>query len=187
MSRANRTSGQIGPSAARGKRLAVAAGLFGTAAASSVAIAAGVSPVVEKASNSALNETIAVDVHGRTLYALHPETTHHLLCKSHACLEAWPPLTVRSEKIKLAAGHGIEGHLGLLHRPNHVLQVTLRGLPLYRFAGDSRKGEATGDGIMSFGGTWHAVKATARPSTTTTTPTTGTPAPPPAPAPPYGY
>src|SRR5476651_505094 len=79
-----------------------------------MALAAGsAAPTVSSATNAKFGEMIVVDAHGRTLYALHPETTHHLLCKSGECLKAWPPLTVHSSKTKLAAGYGVHGHLGI--------------------------------------------------------------------------
>jgi predicted lipoprotein with Yx(FWY)xxD motif len=133
--------------------------------ASGAAAAATVTRVVGAASNSTLAETVVVDTHSRTLYALRPETTRHLLCKSRACFAVWPPLTVRSPHVRLAAGHGVEGRLGLLRRSNGTLQVTLRGTPLYRYSGDTGKDEANGEGIKSFGGTWHAVTAKAKPTT----------------------
>jgi hypothetical protein len=39
-------------------------------------------PMVGSVTNAKFGEQIVVDAHGRTLYALSPETTHHLLCKS---------------------------------------------------------------------------------------------------------
>ena len=172
----------------------ILAALAAAALISGVAGAAGASRVVSASHNTALNATLVVDSHGRALYSLHPETTHHLLCRSRACFELWPPLTVRSAGVKLVAGHGVEGHLGLLHRSDGKLQVTLRGLPLYRFSGDSAKGQAHGEGIKSFGGTWHAVTAETHASgapSGTTTPTTSTPTTPttstPSVTPPYGY
>src|ERR1700730_5889212 len=174
MSRSTRTSRWGALGAARAQRLSAAFGAVAAAAViSSVAGAAGVNPVVGGAHNATLNETVVIDGHGRTLYALHPETTHHLLCRSHACFEAWPPLTVHSASTTLQAGHGVEGHLGLLHRSDGKLQVALRGMPLYRFSGDTGKGQANGEGIKTFGGTWHAVKATAH--STTTPPSTTAP------------
>ena len=134
--------------------LAFAASLAAIALASSGAI------TVTSASNSLLGEQIAVDAQGRTLYALSPETTRHLLCKSSRCLKFWPPLTVRSSRAKLKAGPGVHGHLAILRRSNGVLQVTLRGLPLYHYSGDHAKGEANGQSIHSFGGTWHVMSAT---------------------------
>lgn len=126
-----------------------------------VALGAGVATTVNSASNSTLRQTIVVNARGLTLYALTPETTHHLLCKSRECLERWPPLTVRSRTTKLRAGPGVHGSLAILRRSNGKLQVTLRGRPLYRFAEDHAKGQANGQGLESFGGTWHAVTASA--------------------------
>jgi predicted lipoprotein with Yx(FWY)xxD motif len=182
-SRAKSRPSPLGARCSMGVALAATAAL---AAVASVAGAAGVSRVVGEASNSMLNETVVVDVHGRTLYALHPETAHHLLCRSRACFETWPALLVHSANVKLEAGHGVEGHLGLLHRQDGKLQVTLRGMPLYRFAGDSVKGQANGEGIKTFGGTWHAVPAETH-STNTSPATTPAPASPPSMTPGYGY
>jgi predicted lipoprotein with Yx(FWY)xxD motif len=138
-------------------------------------------PTVGSASNTKFAEKIVVDAHGRTLYALSPETTHHLLCKSSECLKFWPPLTVRSSKTKLVAGSGVHGHLRILRRSNGMLQVTLGGLPLYHFSGDSAEGAANGENIKSFGGTWHVISAATgvaqAPSSTETTPTSTTPTP----------
>jgi predicted lipoprotein with Yx(FWY)xxD motif len=135
--------------------LIAAAGLSATG----LALASSSSPVVRSAANETLHETLVVDSHGRTVYVLSPETTHHLLCRSRACFALWPPLTVRSRSVKLQAGPGVHGHLGLLRRSNGTLQVTLGGLPLYRYSGDSSAGEANGNGIRSFGGTWHVVRS----------------------------
>lgn len=126
-----------------------------------VALAAGTAVTVNSASNSTLGQTIVVNAQGLTLYSLTPETTHHLLCKSSECSKRWPPLTVHSSKTKLKAGPGVHGPLGILRRGNGKFQVTLRGKPLYRYAEDQAKGDANGQGIESFGGTWHAVTASA--------------------------
>jgi predicted lipoprotein with Yx(FWY)xxD motif len=147
---------------------------------------AGASTPVKSASNSTLKETVVVNLQGHTLYALSPETTHHLLCTSSECLRFWPPLTVSSSKVKLKAGAGVHGALGILRRSNGRFQVTLRGLPLYRYSEDRAKGEANGQGLKSFGGTWHAVTAAA--SSTPVTPSTPTAPPPTTPEPSYpGY
>jgi predicted lipoprotein with Yx(FWY)xxD motif len=187
MSRSTRTARPTRPGITTTfPRIALLGAVAALAVVSSVAGAAGVTPVVGAASNSTLMQTVAVDAHGRTLYALHPETIHHLLCRSRTCLALWLPITVRSAAVKLVESPGVEGHLGLLHRRDGKLQVTLRGMPLYRFTGDSAKGQANGEGIRSFGGTWHTVKSAARaPSTppATTPPTTSTPSM----TPPYSY
>lgn len=125
-----------------------------------MALASGsTAPTVRSATNATFGEKIVVDARGRTLYALSPETTRHLLCRSSQCLKFWPPLTVRSSNVKLKNGAGVHGHLAILRRAHHIFQITLDGLPLYRFAGDSAKGAANGENIHSFGGTWHVISA----------------------------
>lgn len=147
-----------------------------------VALGAGGGVIVGSASNSKLGKRVVVNAQGRILYALNPETTHHLLCTSAACLKAWLPLTVPSRKTKLRSGSGVDGRLGVLRRSDGRLQVTLGGRPLYRFSGDHAKGEANGEGIESFGGIWHAVSAapgasSPAPSAPSATPTTPSSAP----------
>lgn len=157
---------------------AIAAALAGLAIAlvavfASVGLASG-TVTVTSAANSALGQQIVVNAQGRTLYALSPETAHHLLCKSRECLTVWRPLTVHSSSTKLKAGPGVHGRLTILHRGKGVFQVMLGGLPLYRYAGDSAKGEANGQHIHSFGGTWHVLSAASTSNPAPTTPTTPT-------------
>lgn len=151
------------------------AGLTCGALAGGLALASS-HPTLGTASNAALGKTIVVDRHGMTVYALRPETARHLLCtKASGCLSAWPPVTVKSRHAKVSAAHGIKGKLGIVHRDG-VFQVTLDGHPLYRFGGDQAAGDAHGQGLHSFGGTWHviAVKSGSSGATTTTTDTTTT-------------
>jgi predicted lipoprotein with Yx(FWY)xxD motif len=149
---------------------AVAAGTLGVlAAVAAVALASGSQkPIVSSTSNAKLGVPVVVNAQGRTLYALSPETSKHLLCKSNECLQAWPPLTVSSDEAKLKAGAGVQGKLGLIRRGKDRFQVTLRGMPLYRFSGDHAGDESNGEGLKSFGGTWHAATsvsgATAKPT-----------------------
>jgi predicted lipoprotein with Yx(FWY)xxD motif len=138
-----------------------------TASLATAAFAASTTVTIHSASNSTLGEQVLVSSAGHTLYALSPETTSHLLCKSSECVKFWPPVTVSSRKTKLKDGPGVHGHLAILRRSDGMLQVTLRGLPLYQYSGDHAKNEANGQGLKSFGGTWHAVTASA---TTTTAP-----------------
>jgi predicted lipoprotein with Yx(FWY)xxD motif len=167
---------------------AVALTLVLAASSAAVALAAGAPLTLGSASNSTLSRQVLVNPQGRTLYALSPESVSHLLCKSSECVKNWPPVTVRSRSVQLKAGPGVHGHLAILRRSNGMLQVTLRGLPLYRYAQDHARGDANGEGIESFGGTWHAVKPASSASTTMpVAPPAPAPAPAPAPTPPYGY
>jgi predicted lipoprotein with Yx(FWY)xxD motif len=145
--------------------VAVLAGAAGFAVAGFTGLALGrSSPRTLKTSHSAtLGKTIAVDTRGRTVYELRPETTKHLLCTSNACFQFWPPVTVRSKRVRLSKATGIKGKLGVLHRDG-FFQVTLGGRPLYRYAGDTVRGDANGQGIVAFGGTWHVVTASSHKS-----------------------
>jgi predicted lipoprotein with Yx(FWY)xxD motif len=100
-------------------------------------------------------ESVAVNGKGVTVYELSPETTEHLLCRSSTCLGAWPPVKA-SGKVNTAAG--LSGKLGTFKRKRFT-QVTLNGHPPYTFSEDAgMKGSASGEGLHSFGGTWHVSK-----------------------------
>jgi predicted lipoprotein with Yx(FWY)xxD motif len=172
------------PRPARGPNLArCVAALVVVLAGSIVATALAASALtIGSASNSSLGKRVVVNAQGHTLYSLSPETASHLLCKSRECLKFWPPLTVSSPTTKLKDGPGVHGHLGILHRGNGLLQVTLAGRPLYRFSQDHAKGQANGEGIESFGGTWHAVAAGSASATKPSTPAPSTPPMAPTPA-----
>jgi predicted lipoprotein with Yx(FWY)xxD motif len=165
----------------RRRRLTTALGVTAALAVSLAAFAAASTTTLKLGTteSSALGERVAASPQGRTLYELSPETIHHLLCRSAACLSFWPPLTAPSRSTKLELGGGLHGRLSLLRRSNGKLQVTLNGHPLYRYSADRGRGQANGEGIRSFGGAWHAV-ALPRPAPMSTT------APAPAP-PPYTY
>ncbi len=133
---------------------AVAAGvlvLAGSASSKSATLAVGRS--VEVGTHT---EAIAVTPRGAPVYQLSPETARHLLCSSSQCLSFWPPVKV-AKGAKLTKGAGLTGRLGTLKRRGFD-QLTLNGHPLYTFSQDSRKGEAHGEGIKGFGGTWHVFK-----------------------------
>jgi predicted lipoprotein with Yx(FWY)xxD motif len=183
-----RTSRQVARRSRRPVRI-VALTALTLAFAASTALAAHLALTLGSASNATLGEHVIVSSQGHTLYSLSPETSKHLLCKGE-CLGFWPPLTVGSAKTKLKNGPGVQGHLGLLRRSNGAFQVTLRGMPLYRYSKDRAKGEANGQGIESFGGTWHAATASSSESASPPSMSATQPAPmpsTPAPAPPYQY
>ena len=166
------------------RALPLVAGVAGLALAALTGLAmAKTHTTLGTASNATIGKTIVVDGRGLTVYELKPETSHHLLCKTKDCFANWPPVKVASAHTKLTAATGIKGRLGITHRSG-FFQVTLGGHPLYRFAGDTaKKGNANGQGIHGFGGTWHVVTASSSaPSTTTPTTTTNT-----TPTNPYGY
>ncbi len=106
------------------------------------------------------SKTVLVDSRGVTLYTLSGESVGHLKCVSSQCFGFWPPYEV-SATATLTKAKGVTGTLSKLHRvKGKFYQVMLNGHPLYRFAPDTnKKGSALGEGIPSFGGTWHVVPA----------------------------
>ena len=147
---------------ARGRAVLTAAlAAVSVLALSVVAVAlASATLTIGSATNSKLGERVVVSSQGRTLYALSGESRSHQFCTSAECLKFWPPLRVSSRSTRLKVGSGVHGKLGVIARAGGILQVTLRGLPLYRFSGDKVKGEVNGQGITLPGGhVWHAVTA----------------------------
>ena len=137
--------------------------------------------VDKSATVGTVTRAVAVTTGSRPVYWLSGETTRHFLCTT-SCFPIWIPVRAPSGTLTLAKGIG--GKLSTLSRTvngKRMRQLTLSGHPLYRFAPD-KAGIAGGDGIRSFGGTWHVVKAanassgttagTSTPTMTTTTPTT---------------
>lgn len=121
-------------------------------------------------------EAIVVNTKGRAVYTLSGDTTKHPKCtKVGGCFQFWPPVTVSSTK-GLSKAAGVKGKLGVFKR-NGIMQVTLGGHPLYTFAMDHKKNNATGESVTAFGGTWHVVKgpsagsSTGNTSSTSSTPT----------------
>lgn len=135
------------------------------------------SVTVLSAHNGALGE-ILVSAGGRTLYQDLAERRGRVECVG-PCAVTWPPLVV-APSIKPVAGRGVSASLlGTVRRPDGRLQVTYHGLPLYLFSGDTKAGQANGQGV---GGSWHALtpagaavmKSPAGSMGTETTPATST-------------
>jgi predicted lipoprotein with Yx(FWY)xxD motif len=100
-------------------------------------------------------EPVAVNSRGVTVYELAPESAHHLVCTSAACLTVWPPVKASGRVTKAP---GVAGKLGTVRRQGFT-QVTLNGHPLYTFSEDSgRRGAAEGEGVNNFGGVWHVFR-----------------------------
>ena len=99
---------------------------------------------------------VLVDSSGRTLYLFGKDRGGRSAC-SGACAQNWPPAVVSG---KPTAGNGVKASkLGTTTRSDGKRQVTYNGHPLYRFKGDSKAGQANGEGLTAFGGIWDVVSA----------------------------
>jgi predicted lipoprotein with Yx(FWY)xxD motif len=104
--------------------------------------------------------TIVVDHRGDTIYELSGESLSHLQCETAQCLKLWPPVEVRSAGVRPPTAAGVPGSLSILRRvKGNLYQVMLDRHPLYFYSGDTKIGSTNGQGIKSFGGTWHVVSA----------------------------
>jgi predicted lipoprotein with Yx(FWY)xxD motif len=131
--------------------LAIAALLAMSAIAVPMAFAKGSKTVAAEANAPSLHKTVLTDTKGLTLYILVGEGNGKFICTSAACLKAWPPLLVQP-------GTTPKGpvKLGTVKNPEGKTQVTYKGMPVYTFEGDSKKGEANGEGLKDVG-VWHAI------------------------------
>jgi predicted lipoprotein with Yx(FWY)xxD motif len=129
--------------------LLLAAALVASAIAVPMALARGAKTVASETTAPSLHKKVLTDTKGLTLYTLSGEKPGHYICTG-ACLKTWPPLDV-------AAGTKPKGPvpLGTVKREGKT-QVTYKGMPVYTFSGDSKKGEANGEGLKDVG-VWHAV------------------------------
>jgi predicted lipoprotein with Yx(FWY)xxD motif len=94
---------------------------------------------------------VLVDGQGFTLYRFTEDAEGVSNC-SDACAEAWPPLIHEGA---LLVGDSLDAtQFGTVTRPDGAVQLTVDGLPLYRFAADNEPGQTNGQGS---GGVWFAV------------------------------
>jgi predicted lipoprotein with Yx(FWY)xxD motif len=97
---------------------------------------------------------VLVDSRGRTLYLFKKDTGSKSTCTG-ACASGWPPLVSSSKPV---AGPGLTAaKLGTTSRSDGRPQVTYNGHPLYRYSGDTKAGQANGQGLSAFGAAWFTV------------------------------
>jgi predicted lipoprotein with Yx(FWY)xxD motif len=73
---------------------------------------------------------------------------------SAACAKVWPPVTGTATATPPAQ----QSLIGTTTRSDGTKQVTYKGHPLYFFAKDKDDGDAYGQGVKHFGGSWYVLK-----------------------------
>jgi predicted lipoprotein with Yx(FWY)xxD motif len=111
--------------------------------------------------------TVLVNGSGMTFYLLTSEKGGTLTCTDdNGCTKVWPDTELPSGVTAPVAGSGIDAsRLSTVKGPSGSLYITYAGWPLYTFSGDSGPGQAHGQGIQSFGGTWETLSVAGTPVT----------------------
>ncbi|MDN3295863.1 SCO0930 family lipoprotein [Streptomyces ficellus] len=94
---------------------------------------------------------VVTDSEGFTLYRFDKDTANppKSNCEGE-CATAWPVVTAEGAKPPA----GVDASLmGVLTRADGTKQLTIDGWPMYRYAKDTKPGDANGQGV---GGTWYA-------------------------------
>jgi predicted lipoprotein with Yx(FWY)xxD motif len=124
---------------------------------------AGGSPAtIGLASNGNLGK-ILVDSKGDTVYLFQKDTGTKSACTGE-CATNWPP--VRTTGKPTVGGGLTAGKLGTTPRSDGDSQVTYAGHPLYRYQGDSKPGNANGQGLNAYGAQWFVVSSSGAAVTT---------------------
>lgn len=104
---------------------------------------------------------VLVDGDGMTLYRFEADTDGVSSCYE-TCEAVWPPLLTGGDSV---AGDGADSSLlGTTERQDGITQVTYDSWPLYTFDGDTKAGQANGNGLDTFEGEWYAMHADGSPA-----------------------
>jgi predicted lipoprotein with Yx(FWY)xxD motif len=113
--------------------------------------------------------TVLATNSGLTLYRYTVDPAGKATCTG-VCAKVWPPLLLPKGVTRIDAPHGVKGLSALRVAGGHF-QVFFHREALYVFASDTKRGQATGQGVE---GDWFAVlsddKSSAPATTTPTTP-----------------
>jgi predicted lipoprotein with Yx(FWY)xxD motif len=111
--------------------------------------------------------TVLVNGTGRTLYMLTSEKGGKITCTDeNGCTKVWPDTELPKGVTSATAGSGIHASLlGTVKNSSGELYPTYNGWPLYTFSGDNGPGEAHGEGLTGFGGTWYVLNVSGNPVT----------------------
>lgn len=110
---------------------------------------------------------VVVDGRGRTVYILTAPGKKNVSCTdATGCTAIWPDLPFPGGTTSATAGSGLTASLlGAKKESDGETYPTYNGYLMYEYASDSASGQANGQGIKSFGGTWWALSPSGTPIT----------------------
>lgn len=148
----------VGTGAAIVMAATVLAGCGSSSGGGSTSTAGAQAPAVKATGSLQVARTdagrVLVDPRGRTLYAFAADSKGHTAC-SGSCATYWPPVAAGS--LPGSKPKGVTATLGQITRPDGSMQLTVDGFPMYTYVGDSKPGQAKGQGLNESGGLWWVV------------------------------
>lgn len=111
--------------------------------------------------------TVVVDGRGRTVYILTSNGHTNAPCTdASGCTKLWPDLPLPDGTAAAKGEMGVDASLLSTKKlSDGETYPTYHGWLMYEYAGDSGAGQANGQGITSFGGTWYVLDASGNPVT----------------------
>jgi predicted lipoprotein with Yx(FWY)xxD motif len=119
---------------------------------SNVGGAAAAPTTIKVTQNASWGPTLTLK-NGDTLYRLSKDAKNKSNCDS-ACAKFWPPVLLAKGQTK-PVGVGVSG-LGSIAHTGGAKQVTLDGIPLYRYVGDHAAGQVNGN-VTDTWGHWYSI------------------------------
>ena len=118
---------------------------------------------------------VVVDGNGRTVYILTSGDHTNVPCtEDSGCTKLWPDLPLPSGVSTAKAGTGIKASLlGTKKSSDGETYPTYNGWLMYEYTGDSGPGQAKGQRIKSFGGTWYVLSPSGNPVTSSSSGSNG--------------
>jgi predicted lipoprotein with Yx(FWY)xxD motif len=109
---------------------------------------------------------VVVDGKGRTVYILTSTGNTNAPCTdASGCTKLWADLPLPTGVSAAKAGPGINASLLGTKKLNGETYPTYNGWLMYEYTGDTGPGQAHGQGIKSFGGTWYVLTGAGNPVT----------------------
>lgn len=107
---------------------------------------------------------VVVDGRGRTVYILTAPGKKNVACTdSSGCTAVWPDLPLPDGTSSATAGAGLMSSLLSAKSSGGETYPTYNGYLMYEYVSDTGPGQATGQGIKSFGGTWWVLSPSGNP------------------------
>lgn len=108
---------------------------------------------------------VVVDGKGRTVYILTSGAKKNVPCTdASGCTGAWPDLPFPNGTSAATAGSGLNASLlGTMKLSDGETYPTYNGYLMYEYSGDSAAGQANGQGLKSYGGTWYVLNPSGQP------------------------